>query len=213
MKKSWKIILWITAVAATGAISAAAFGIYCNYTINKCERFCYQDIADLPEEETGLLPGTAKSTANGVPNLFFLARVEAAAELFHAGKIRHILISGDNSRKDYDEPTDMKNELIARGVPESAITLDYAGFRTLDSVVRAKNVFNKQKFTVITQPGQAERAIYIARKHGIEAIGFYAREPLGHPWVVTRYRQREKCACIAAYIDVNILHRKPKFEK
>ena len=107
----------------------------------------------------------------------------------------------------------MKNALIERGVPGSAMTLDYAGFRTLDSVVRAKNVFGKKKFLIITQIGHAERAVYIAGKHGIEATAFYAAEPEHFKWLIARNRKRENFARIAAWLDVNILCRKPKFEK
>ena len=93
------------------------------------------------------------------------------------------------------------------------MTLDYAGFRTLDSVVRARTVFKKNKITVITQPGHAERAVYIARKNRIDAIGFYADEPLRFKWLVERNRKREKFACVAAWLDVNLLCRTPKFEQ
>ena len=213
VKKFWKIVLWITVPAVLLAAGAGIFAWYCNYAVKRCSEYCYDDTNKLPQSETALLLGAAKITPNGVPNLYFAGRIEAAAKLFHAGKIKHILISGDNSRKDYDEPTDMKNALIERGVPESAMTLDYAGFRTLDSVVRAKNVFGKKKFLIITQIGHAERAVYIARKQGIDATAFYAAEPEHLQWLVKRNRKREKYARIAAWCDVNILCRKPKFEK
>ena len=213
MKKIKKFLLWAVVSAAILAAAGGALVWYCNHTVRSCAKYCYRDVNELPETGTALLLGAAKITPGGVPNLYFAGRIEAAAALFKAGKIKHILISGDNSRKDYDEPTDMKNALLAHGIPETAITLDYAGFRTLDSVVRAKNVFGKEKFLIITQPGHAERAVYIARKHGIEATAFYAAEPVDYPWLLKRNRSREKFACIAAWLDVNILCRKPKFEK
>ena len=213
MKKFWKISLISLIAAAAIALLAAAMFAYCNYAVISCSDFCYGDIDRIPSRETALLLGTAQTTPSGKPNLYFIARIEAAVKLFHAGKIEHILISGDNSRSDYDEPTDMKNALLVLGVPESAMTLDYAGFRTLDSVVRAKTVFKKNKFTIITQPGHAERAVYIARKHDIDAIAFYADEPVRYKWLVERNRKREKLARVAAWIDVNILFRKPKFEQ
>ena len=195
------------------AAGAVLWAWYCNYAVMSCTGYCYSDINELPQSETALLLGAAKIAPSGNPNLYFAGRVEAAAKLFHSGKIKHILISGDNSRADYDEPTDMKNALIERVIPETAMTLDYAGFRTLDSVVRAKNVFGKNKFLVITQPRHAERAVYIARKHGIEATAFYATEPTRFPRLVERNRTREKFASITAWCDVNIFHRKPKFTK
>ena len=213
MKKFWKISL-ISLISVIAAIlSAAAIIWYCHHAIISCAEFCYSDIERVPFRETALLLGAAKRSPSGSPNLYFSARIETAAKLFHAGKIKHILISGDNSRKDYDEPTDMKNALLALAVPEAAMTLDYAGFRTLDSVVRAKKVFKKDEFTIITQPGHAERALYIARKYDIDAIAFYAAEPIRFKWLVERNRKREKFARVAAWLDVNILFRKPKFEQ
>lgn len=213
MKKFWKITLWITVPAVIVAAGAVFFVWYCNCVIFDCKKYCYDNINNVPVTETALLLGAAKITPNGVTNLYFAGRIEAATKLFYAGKIKHILISGDNNTKDYDEPSDMKNALLEQGVPENAITLDYAGFRTLDSVVRAKNVFGKEKFLIITQSGHAERAVYIAKKHGIEATAFYAAEPKQLKWLIARNRKREKFARIAAWLDVNILHRKPKFEK
>ena len=213
MKKFLKKALWITVPAVIIAAGAGVFVWYCNCAVASCSEYCYSDINKLPQSETALLLGAAKITPAGVPNLYFAGRIDAAAKLFHSGKIKHILISGDNSRDDYDEPTDMKNALVEFGVPETAITLDYAGFRTLDSVVRAKNVFSKNEFLIITQPGHAERAVYIARKHGIDAAAFYAAEPTHLQWLVNRNRKREKYARVAAWLDVNIFDRKPKFEK
>ncbi len=210
MKKFRKISIVITAVLAALAGAVVLFGIWCNHAVGTCRQYCYSDAGTLPEAETALLLGVARMTPSGVPNLYYRSRVETAAKLFHSGKITHILISGDNSRKDYDEPTDMKNDLRQLGVPETAMTLDYAGFRTLDSVLRAKRVFNKNKFVIITQPGHAERAVYIARKHDIGAVAFLAPEP-EIKWLVARNRKREKYACIAAWLDVNILRRSPKY--
>ena len=213
MKKIWKIIKKFAIPCAIMVLGAILFIVYCTNAILSFSQYCYSDLDKLPETETALLLGTAKTNKWGNPNLYFLGRIEAAAKLFHAGKIKYILISGDNSRKDYDEPTAMKNSLLERGVPESAMTLDYAGFRTLDSVVRAKNVFGKAQYLVITQVQHAERAVYLARKHGIEATAFYAKEPTEFKWLVRRNRQREILARIAAWLDVNILERKPKFEQ
>ena len=213
MKKFWKIFLISLIAAAVIGLSAVVMIYCCEHAIISCKDFCYSDINSIPSNQTALLLGAARITRSGNPNLYFNARIESAAKLFHSGKIEHILISGDNSRPDYDEPTDMKNALLALGVPESAMTLDYAGFRTLDSVVRAKTVFKKNKFTIITQPGHAERAVYIARKHDIDATAFYADEPVRYKWLVARNRKREKFACVAAWLDVNLLCRTPKFEQ
>src|SRR6187402_2075037 len=90
----------------------------------------YNDTTDIPPIKVGLLLGTAKNLKNGYPNQYFFFRTDATAKLFKAGKIKYVIISGDNSRSTYDEPTDMKNELIKNGVDSTKIYLDYAGFRT-----------------------------------------------------------------------------------
>ena len=211
MKKFLKILLWTSVSAVIIAAGTALFIWYCNYTVLECSKYCTGDINKVLIYDTALLLGTAKTARSGNPNLYFAGRIDTAEKLFKAGKIRHILISGDNSRKDYDEPTDMKNALLERGIPEEAMTLDYAGFRTLDSVVRAKTVFGKEKLLIITQNGHAERAVYIARKNGIDAAAFYAPEPIQYQWLIKRNRKREILARIAAWLDINILNRAPKF--
>ncbi len=152
--------------------------------------------------------GTIKILPNGRLNLYYKYRIEAAAELFKAGKVDFILVSGDNSRKDYDEPTTIKNDLITNGIPASKIFLDYAGFRTLDSVVRCKEIFGQKNITVISQPFHNERAVFIARKKGINAIGFNAKD------VNARYgykvQLRAKLARVKMMLDL-VFGKKPKY--
>ncbi len=134
----------------------------------------YRDIEKMWEYEVGLLLGTTPSV-QWQENLFFTTRIEAAKELYERGKIKHILVSWDNSTVWYNEPLYMKNALIARWIPEEAISMDYAGFRTLDSVIRAKEVFSlKWEFIIISQPFHIERALYLADMRGIDAIGYGA---------------------------------------
>lgn len=134
------------------------------------------DISILPEVKVALIPGTSKFLKSGYINQYFSFRIEAAVELYKSGKVSHFLISGDNGRKEYNEPEDMKISLMEAGIPESAITLDYAGFDTYDSMIRACEVFGQRKFIVVSQEFQNERAVYIARSFGIEAWGYNARE-------------------------------------
>lgn len=132
----------------------------------------YRDIDLIPANEVGLLLGTTPSV-NGMNNIFFTTRIEAAKALYERGKIRHILVSGDNSTKSYNEPEAMRKALVKAGIPDTSITLDYAGFRTLDSVVRAKEVFGEGSgFTIISQPFHVERALFLAHANGIDAIGY-----------------------------------------
>ena len=132
----------------------------------------YRDVDTIPEREVGLLLGTTPSV-DGVNNLFFSTRISAAQLLYEKKKISHILVSGDNATASYNEPEAMRKALIKAGIPEADITLDYAGFRTLDSVVRAKEVFSQGSgFTIISQPFHVERALFLARANGIDAIGY-----------------------------------------
>lgn len=134
----------------------------------------YRDVDTIPEREVGLLLGTTPGS-NGQVNLFFSTRIEATKELYEKEKIHHILVSGDNSTVAYNEPETMRKALIKAGIPEIDITLDYAGFRTLDSVVRASEIFSLTgSFTIISQPFHVERALFLARANDIDAIGFGA---------------------------------------
>ncbi|MBC7498472.1 YdcF family protein [Candidatus Gracilibacteria bacterium] len=133
----------------------------------------YRDIETIPTREVGVVLGTTPGV--GGSNLFFTTRIEAAKELYERKKISHIIVSGDNSDKSYNEPEYMRNALVKSGVPADAITMDYAGFRTLDSVVRASEVFSLTGgFTIISQPFHIERALYLAEANGIDAIGYGA---------------------------------------
>ena len=133
-------------------------------------------INKIPKEKVGLVLGTSKSLRNGKDNPYFFNRIKAAEELFKSGKIKYIIVSGDNSTKNYNEPEDMQNELIARGIPKSKIFLDFAGLRTLDSVVRAKEIFGQTSFVIISQRFHNERAVFLAQKKGIEAYGYNAKD-------------------------------------
>src|SRR5262245_61874620 len=126
--------------------------------------FC--QISTLPVNDVGLVLGTAPTVKSGRANLHFRNRIAAAADLWRAGKVKHLLLSGDNHISTYDEPTAMKQALIALGVPERVMTLDYAGFRTLDSVVRAREIFGQTRLTLITDDFHAHRAVFLARHSG-----------------------------------------------
>jgi SanA protein len=163
----------------------------------------------IPGRRVGLVLGTGRTTAGGWSNPHFVNRVRAAAELYRAGKIERVLVSGDNHVKGYDEPTDMKDALIAAGVPEQAITSDYAGFRTLDSIVRAKKVFGLSQFTVVSERFHNYRALFIARRYGIHAVAFCAEDvPLRYS---LKTKARECAARLKAVLDLYVLHTKPHF--
>ena len=118
--------------------------------------------------------GTNPLNRVGRPNLYFTTRIKIASDLYHAGKIDYILASGDNHTRKYDEPTAMRDSLMAHGVPEDRIILDFAGFRTLDSVVRAKEVFGCDSITIISQADHCARALYLAKSNDIDAVAIAA---------------------------------------
>ncbi len=168
----------------------------------------FKNVQELPTNEVGLLLGTSKYANNGLRNLYFIYRTQAAAELYKSGKVKKILISGDNSTENYSEPEDMEAELIGLGVPAEAIVLDYAGFDTYDSVVRANQIFGQQKFTVISQQFQNERAIYIAQAFDLDVIAFNAQAvPIE---VAPRVYIRERLARIKMIWDL-LIKADPKY--
>lgn len=169
----------------------------------------FTDTTKIPETEVALLLGTSRYTIRGNTNLYFKYRIQAVVALFKSNKIKHIIVSGDNSITSYNEPREMRKALIAQGVPEESITLDYAGFRTLDSVVRCKEVFGQNDFIIISQQFHVERALFIADKFNINAIGFAAKNPPEKYSFKTNIR--EYFARTKAIIDIYILNTQPKF--
>lgn len=180
-----------------------------NYSItNNAEHKTFSSYNQIKKNKVGLVLGTSKLLKNGNINLYFEYRINATVELFENKKIDFILISGDNGNKNYDEPTDFKETLIARGIPENKIFLDYAGFRTLDSVVRAKEIFGQTEITIISQKFHNERAIYLAENNGIEAVGFNAKDVSGRYGI--RVKLREYLARTKVFLDI-LLGVDPKF--
>ncbi|MFI4910980.1 MAG: vancomycin high temperature exclusion protein [Sedimentisphaeraceae bacterium JB056] len=170
----------------------------------------FDDTKDVPHNKVGLLLGTCKYVQDGRLNLYFLHRVNAAAELYKQGKIEHILVSGDNSRKGYNEPKDMRQALIERGVPQEDITCDFAGFRTLDSIVRAKEIFCLDEITIISQEFHNSRAVYIAEHNGIKAIAFNANNVTDNDKKLKMFA-RESFARCKMFADLYITNKSPKF--
>lgn len=176
--------------------------------VRSTSEYLYDNADLLNSSQVGLLLGTSKNLKSGSRNDFFYHRIEATAELFRNGKLKKVIISGDNSRVDYNEPQDMKMELIKNGIPDSAIFLDYAGLRTLDAVVRAKEIFGQDTFIVISQKFHNERAVYLARHYGIEAYGYNAREVKAYKSLKTKIR--ELFARNKMFLDL-LFGVKPKF--
>lgn len=167
----------------------------------------YDVPADVPLRDVAVVLGTSPKVAGGRPNVLYEARIDAAAQLYTAGRVKCLLVSGDNGDLRYNEPTRMRADLIRRGIPAKDVVCDYAGFRTLDSIVRAQKVFGQDRFVIVSQPFHNERAIYLARQRGIDAIAYNAVEaPLGPSlWI------RERFARFTAILDVNVFNRQPRF--
>lgn len=169
----------------------------------------FSDAGLVPPSDVALVLGTSRLIDNHYLNPYFKNRITAAAELYHTGKVKHFILSGDNSKKTYNEPAEMEKALIESGVPKSAITLDYAGFRTLDSVIRANKIFQQERFTVVSQRFHNQRAVFIANKLGLEVTAYNAKTPVTHSTSSTHLR--EYLARCKAVIDLYILNQQPKF--
>lgn len=181
-----------------------------HWVINNTEAYVYSSWSLLPENPVGLVLGTSPYTRDGQTNPQFVGRVSAAAKLYQLGKVRHLLVSGANPGRHYNEPRAMWEALVKRGVPASAITMDFAGERTFDSVARAARVFGARRFTIITQRYHAYRAEFIAKKLHLSAVAYAAPGgdqlgPLSHT------RLREILARVKAVLDIYVLDTQPQF--
>jgi SanA protein len=200
----------IAFITAFSSIFTLLGTIICNWEVKHfAGQYLYESLEEIPYNKVGLVLGTSKYIRTGVPNPYFQYRMEAAAKLFWAGKISYILLSGDNGTIYYNEPMDMRKALLKMGIPKDRIYLDFAGFRTLDSVVRCKEVFGQNRFTVISQPFHNERAVYISRQSGIEAIAFNAKDVNLKGGM--HVQAREIFARVKTMLDLFITHEKPKF--
>jgi SanA protein len=155
-----------------------------------------------------IILGTSNKTADGEPNQFFENRIETAATLYKEGKITHIIVSGDNRSKYYNEPRLMQKALLDRGVPSDVITLDYAGLRTLDSIVRGKEIFGQGKLTIITQTFHGYRALFISQYYGVDAMVVAAPDPDDRLFIMVKLR--EYFARTKAWLDLYILKTSPQ---
>ena len=170
----------------------------------------YSDINKIPPRNVAIILGTAKYVKKGKINYYYKYRIDAVVKLFNSGKVKAILVSGDNASIYYNEPAKMRRDLIKRGVPKDKIYLDFAGFSTLDSVMRAKEVFDLKKAIIVSQKFHLERAIFIALANGMDAIGYEAKS-VPNTKAAFRMMIREYFAKVKAFLDVYILHTTPKF--
>jgi len=190
-----------------GGLAAAGVIAYANFTAIWASRGrLYTDVSALPATKVGLVFGTT-DRVNGRENLYFRYRIDAAVRVWKSGKLETLIVSGDNRSPFYNEPEKMKQALIERGIPGDRIVSDFAGLRTLDSVVRAKEIFGADSILFISQRFQNERAIYLAQANGIQAYGFNARDVEAQAGMKTKIR--EVGARVKMWLDVNFLNTRP----
>lgn len=178
---------------------------------NSTKAYLYESWSLLPENEVGLVLGTSPYRSDGKSSAEFYGRVRTAAELYHLGKIRHIIVSGANPDETYNEPRKMMRELVRLDVPEKDITMDFAGFRTYDSIIRARQVFGLKRFTVITTRYHAWRALFIARKMNLDVVGYSAPISVNGE-MGARNPPREVLARTQAVFEF-LLNSSPDFER
>lgn len=198
------IVLFLLLVLGGGLVAI------CNAVVkHQAKGRVYADVGDIPYRKVGLVLGTVPIVADH-ENYYYKQRMDAAAELYFANKVSYLLLSGDNHVHHYNEPESMRQSLIKRGVPDSVIYLDCAGFRTFDSMVRAKKVFAQDSVTVVSQQWHNERAIYIARHFDLDAIAFCAKDYTAGRRIYLKNHLREALAKVKVVIDL-MFDKQPHF--
>lgn len=200
----------ISILAALFFILSTLALYFANEIVNRdTDLFIFRNLRDVPAQRVGLVLGTSRYTSSGKANPFFYNRIQAAKALFYSGKVQYLLLSGDNRYFSYNEPREMRKELLRMGIPDSVIVMDFAGFRTLDSVVRGTKVFKLKRFIIVSQEFHGRRAVFIARYHHIDAIAYVAKDPPSeYTWTV---EIREYFARVAMLLDLFLFQTQPYF--
>tara|TARA_R110002096_G_scaffold318022_9_gene512427 strand:- start:287 stop:1069 length:783 start_codon:yes stop_codon:yes gene_type:complete len=204
-RKSGKMV----SLLAIPFLLLAGFVIFCNLLVSlSTQDKVFRSPDEVPENAVGVVLGTSKNVGPNRPNAHFTTRVNAAAELFKMGKVQHLLVSGSNNSRYYNEPKDMQTALGKLGVPDTAITQDESGFRTLDSVVRANKIFGQEHYTIITDDFHVTRAVFLASHHKHHVVGFAAPGVDVHQSAKSRIR--EVFARVKAVLDVYVFDTQPR---
>lgn len=205
-KKIIKRLFVIFVIACIGVFSLI---FYANWKIpHDTKNSVYDNIDSIPSQKTALVLGTSRYIGDR-PNLYFTYRIRAAKELFDSGKIQAFVVSGDNGRHTYNEPDDMCDALIEVGIPDSIIYMDYAGFRTLDSVLRMSEIFGQSSFIIVSQKFHNERAVFLSQYYGFTAYGYNARD-LDLNRSSYRTKIREYFARVKVFVDI-VTDKGPKY--
>lgn len=199
---------WIKRILATVIVLIASV-FWVNYHVSSYSSpFCSASLSQIPHAHVGVVLGTSPKLTNGRENYYFKNRITAAVELYNEGIVDRILVSGDNRTVYYNEPVEMQKALIDAGIPKDRIHLDFAGLRTLDSMVRSKEVFGQDSIVVISQAFHNERAVYLARENGIQAWGYNAKDVSAKMGFKTRVR--EYFARCKMMLDLYVLGTDPR---
>lgn len=183
----------------------AAVAVFIFYSNSQIEQVSKEHIFDQPES----VPKTQVAVLLGIKkNVYYKASINAAAKLFVDDKVKAIIVSGDFSRKSYDEPNSMKSDLVALGIPEKFIVCDYVGFRTLDSIIHTDKIYGQSRFVLLSTQSQIERAVYIARKLGYTAFGLVTSQD--NASLSIKDKVRELLARCKAVLDI-WLKTQPKY--
>ncbi|MFW5757413.1 MAG: SanA/YdcF family protein [Bacteroidota bacterium] len=169
--------------------------------------FLFDKVSDISRHKAGIVLGTSRNLQSGQPNTYFYHRMSAAAELYHSGRVDFLILSGDNRTIYYNEPEQMRRELLKYNISDTVLYLDYAGLRTLDSMIRGKKIFGQDSIVVISQKFHNRRAVFLARVNGIKAIGFNATDV--SPGQGIRVQVREIFARVKVFLDI-ITRKKPR---
>ena len=172
-----KIRLLILLLGLWGAMACTVIAVVCDAIVRlRAGGRCFDDAERVPHNKMGLVLGTSPLAPDGGANMYFVYRVEAAARLYKMGKVDWLLLSGDRSGEDYDEPQAMRDALIAHGVPAESIVLDKSGFRTLNSIVHTNKVYGQSSVTIISQRFHNQRAVFLALCNGVDAVAYNAED-------------------------------------
>jgi SanA protein len=211
-KPSQTMLIIVLSCCLFALSGVAAFLLLCQWWVYTAgDHRVFERIENVPENEVGLVLGTAKWAVKGKLNRFFTYRMDAAFRLYKSGKVRRLLLSGNGIDPGRGEPEQMRNDLIARGIPADALNIDNGGVRTLDSIVRAKCVYGLDKMTIVSQEFHNRRALFFCRAYGIDAVGFNAEDvPTSE---ARRIFLREFLARIDAVLEITLFHQSSLFRK
>lgn len=197
-----KIRLLMLRLGLWGAMACTVIAVVCDAIVRlRAGGRCFDDAERVPHNKMGLVLGTSPLAPDGGANMYFVYRVEAAARLYKMGKVDWLLLSGDRSGEDYDEPQAMHDALIAHGVPAESIVLDKSGFRTLNSIVHTNKVYGQSSVTIISQRFHNQRAVFLALCNGVDAVAYNAEDVV--KWnKYLKIHGREYLARVRMFVDL-----------